>query len=141
VFIDDMVDRNGPVFFRCHVDETLHQPALEILDWMFDSAWSTVCLVEAPIVVCDALRNLKVLLASGSNHDPMVKDAQSFEGGTDATDTESTAISIGTVLSIHSDPPVDSNAIRGEAENDPVTVPIVPPALGESTRPSEGGQP
>jgi hypothetical protein len=88
-----------------------------------------------------ALRNLKVLLASASNHDPMVKEAQRFEGGTDATDTESTAISIGTVLSIHSDSPVGSNAIRGETEDDPVTSPIVPPALGESTRPPEGGQP
>jgi hypothetical protein len=38
VFIFKVIDRNGPVYFRRHVDETLHQPALEIPDWMFDSA-------------------------------------------------------------------------------------------------------
>jgi len=126
VFIDDMIDRNGPVYFRCRVDETLHQPALEIPDWMFDSAWSAVGSVDAPIVGWQARRSLKLLLAAASNDDPVMNEAQGFEGGTDATDTESKAISIGTIPSINSDPPVDSNAIGVEAKNDPVTVTIVP---------------
>jgi hypothetical protein len=116
VFIDEVIDRNGLVYFRCRVDETLHQPALEIPDWMFDSAWSTVCLIDSPIVGWEALRSLKLVLAAASSHDPVVKEAQGFEGGTDATDTESKTISIGTVPSINSDSPVGNNAIGVEAK-------------------------
>ena len=141
MFIDEVIDRNGPIYFRCHVDETLQQPALEIPDWMFDSAWSTVCVVDAPVVTCQALRNLKLLLAAASNPDPMVKDAQGFKGGADATDTEFETISIEAVPSNNSDSPVGNDAIRGEAKDDPVTVTIVPSALGESTQPAEGSQP
>jgi len=134
-----VIDRNGPVCFRCHVDETLHQAALEIPDWMFDSVWSTVSLVDSPIVGWEALRSLKLLLAAASNDDPLVKEAQSFEGGTDATDTESKTTPIGAVPSTNSDSPVGNNAIGDEAKDDPVIVTIVPPALGESTRPPEEG--
>ena len=109
---------------------------------MFDSAWSTVYPVDAPTVGWEALRSLKVLLASASNHDPVVKEAQGFEGGADATDTESKTISIGIVPAINADPAMGSNAIGGEAKDDPVTVTIVPPALGKPTRPPEqGGRP
>jgi hypothetical protein len=101
-----------------------------------------VCPVDAPAVGYEALRSLKVLLATASNHDRVVREAQGFEGGTDANDTESKTISIRTVPSINSDPPVGSNTIGVEAKGDPVTVTIVPPALGESTRPPEqGGRP
>jgi len=140
VFVDEMIERNGPVYYRCHVDETLDQAALELPDWMFDSLWSTECLVEAPIVEWQALRSLKLLLAA-SNHDPMVKEAEGFKGGADATDTDFKTISIGAVPSNDSDSPVGNDAIGGEAKDDPVTVTIVSSALGESTQPSEGGQP
>lgn len=103
VFIETVIDKNGPIYFRCHVDETLHQAAVEIPEWMFDSPWSRVCAVERPIVGWQALRNLKLLLASASNNDPVAKEAEGFEGGPDATDAESKTTSIGIVPSIHSD--------------------------------------
>jgi hypothetical protein len=28
-FIDELIDSNGPVYFRCHVEATLQQAALE----------------------------------------------------------------------------------------------------------------
>ena len=77
---------------------------------MFDSEWSTACAVETPIVGWQALRSLKVLLASASNNDQMVKEAHGV-GGHDATDAESKTISIGTVPSIDSDSSMDSNSI------------------------------
>jgi hypothetical protein len=140
VFIDDVIERNGAVYFRCHIDETLDQAALEIPDWMFDSLWRRVCSVDTPVVGWQALRNLKLLLAA-SNHDPIVKDAEGLKGGADATDTESKTISIGAVSSDNSDSPVGNDAIGGKAKDDPVTVTIVPSALGESMQPPEGGQP
>jgi hypothetical protein len=139
VFSDTLIDRNGPVYFRCHVDETLHHAALEIPDWMFDSTWSTASAVETPIVGWQALRNLKVLLASASNDDPMAKEAHGFEGGRDATDAESKTISIGTVPSIHPGSALENNAIGLETKNDPVAVTIVSPVLGKPTCPPEQG--
>jgi hypothetical protein len=75
VFIDERVEKHGRIMFRCHAEETRHWSALEIPDWMFDSAWGKVYPVDAPTVGCEALRSLKVLLAAASNHDPMVKEA------------------------------------------------------------------
>jgi hypothetical protein len=139
VFIEERVEKNGRVVFRCYVEETRQWSALEIPDWMFDSACSTLHEVDAPLVGCQALRNLKVLLAGASSHDPIVSEAQRFEGGADATDTESKTISIGIIPSITSDSPLDRTAIGGEAKDDPVTVTIVSSALGETTRPPEQG--
>ena len=139
VFIDTVIDKKGRVYFRCHVDETLHQAALEIPDWMFDSAWGTACAVETPIVGWQALRSLKVLLASASNNDQMVKEAHGLEGGHDATDAESKTISIGTVRSIDSDSSMDSSAIGLAAKNDSAAVTIVSPVSGKPTRPSQEG--
>jgi len=72
VFIDETIHRNGRVYFRCHADETLNQRAVEIPDWMFESTCSTIGAAATPVVSCDALRNLKALLASASGHDPVV---------------------------------------------------------------------
>ena len=70
VFVDDMIDRNGRVYFRCHVEETVHLRALEIPDWMLQETCSTTGLVEKPVVNCSALRNLKALLdGAPSSHD------------------------------------------------------------------------
>jgi len=97
VFIDDVIDRNGRVYFRCHVEETLHHRALEIPDWMLQETCSTTGLVETPVVNCSALRNLKALLDGASSHDLGLTEAQCFEGGADATDTGSKAVSMPTV--------------------------------------------
>jgi hypothetical protein len=35
VFIDEGVEKNGRVMFRCHVEETQQWTALEIPDWMW----------------------------------------------------------------------------------------------------------
>jgi hypothetical protein len=139
VFIDERREKHGRVTFRCHVEETQQWSALEIPEWMFDSACSTMCLVDPPAVVCEALRKLKVLLATASNHDPTVKEAQRIEGGVDATDTKSKTIAVGIVSSVNSDSSVDGSSIGGEAKDHPVTVTIVAPTLGEPTRPREQG--
>jgi hypothetical protein len=139
VFIDERVEKNGRIRCRCHVEETQQWSALEIPDWMFGSACSTMCLVDTPTVVYEALWKLKVLLAAASNHDPTVKEAQRIEGGVDATDTKSKTIAVGIVSSVNSDPSVDSSSIGGEAKDHPVTVTIVAPTLGEPTRPRKQG--
>src|SRR5215813_3080614 len=58
VFIDDVIDRNGCVYFRCHVEETVHLRGLEIPDWMLQETCSTTGLVETPVVNCSALRGV-----------------------------------------------------------------------------------
>jgi len=132
-----VIDRNGPVYFHCHIDETLDEAALAIPNWMFDSAWSTVYAVERPIVGWQALQNLKVLLVSASNNGQIVKEAHGFEGGPDATDAESKTISIGTVPSIHSDSSMDSNTIRLAENNDSAAVTIVSSLSRRPTSPRE----
>lgn len=87
MFIDDVIDRNGRVYFRCHVEETLHHRGLEIPDWMLRETCSTTGIVETPVVTYSALGDLKALLGGASSHDPGLTDAQCFEGGADATRT------------------------------------------------------
>jgi hypothetical protein len=137
VFIDTLIDKNGPVYFRCHVDETLQQAALEIHDWMFDSGVEHGVRSGKAIVGWQALRNLKVLLASASNNDQMVKEAHGLEGGPDATDAEPKRVSIGTVPPIHSDSSMDSDAIGLAAKHNSAAVTIVSPVLRKPTRSRE----
>jgi len=137
VFIDGGVEKNGRVIFRCRVEETQQWRALEIPDWMFGSVCSTMCVVETPRVACEALRKLKVLLAGASNHDPIVKEAQRFEGGVDETDTESETIAVGIVPTVNSHSSVDSSSMGREAKNHPVTVAIIATPSGKPTRPRE----
>ena len=137
MFIDGRVEKNGRVIVRCHVEETQQWRALEIPDWMFGSVCSTMCLVDRPTVVCEALRKLKALLAGASNHDPTVKEAQRFEGGVDETDTESKTIAVGIVPTVNSHPSVDSSSVGGEAKNHPVTVAIDATTLDEPMQPRE----
>ena len=96
-------------------------------------------LVDKPLVTCEALSRLKVLLAGASNDDPTVKEAQRFEGGVDASDTESKTTTVGIVPSVNSDPSLDSNPIGGETKDHPVTVTIVTATLAEPTRPPKQG--
>jgi hypothetical protein len=138
VFIDKRVEKSR-VVFRCYLEETQQWSALEIPEWMFDSACSTMRLVEVPVVGCEGLRSLKALLAGASNHDLTVKEAQRFEGGVDATDTESKTTAIGVVPSDNSDSSMGSSPIGGEAQDHPVTITTVAPAFGEPTRPREQG--
>jgi hypothetical protein len=125
--------------FRCHVEETQQWSALEIPNWMFDAGCNTMFLEDKPLVTCGALSRLKVLLARASNDDPTVTEAQRFEGGVDASDTESKTTTVGIVPSVHSDPSLDSNPIGGEAKNHPVTGTIVTPTMAEPTRPPKQG--
>jgi DDE domain len=76
VYIDDVVDRNGRVFVRCHVEETLSHRGLEIPDWMLQESCGTTGIAETPVVGCGALRDLKALLDGASSHDPGLIDAQ-----------------------------------------------------------------
>jgi hypothetical protein len=140
VSVDETIEKNGHVFFRCHVEETLHHRALEIPAWMFDSACRTMLPVDIPTVNWDALRNLKVLL-SASSHDPIVKEAQRFEGGADAKETDSKIDPDGTVSSDNENPHVGSNALESATNDDRVDVAIAAPALGKRLQRTPGGQP
>ena len=55
---------------------------------MFDAGCNRMLLVDKPVVTCEAVSKLKVLLAGASNDDPIVKEAQRFEGGVDASETK-----------------------------------------------------
>jgi hypothetical protein len=95
--------------FRCYVEETQQWSALEIPEWMFDAGCNRMLLVDKPRVTCEAMSKLKVLLAGASNDDPIVKEAQRFEGGVDASETKFKTTTVGIVSSVNSDPSLDSN--------------------------------
>ena len=106
--------------FRCHVEEKQQFSALEIPEWMFDAGCNRMLLVDKPLVICEAMSKLKVLLAGASNDDPIVKEAQRFEGGVDASETKFKTTTVGIVPSVNSDPLLDSNPVGGEAKDHPV---------------------
>ena len=135
--VDETIEKNGRVFFRCHVEETLHHRALEIPAWMFGSACQAMSLADIPAVNCEALHEVKVLL-SASSHDSIVKEAERFEGGAHAKETESTTDTDGAVSSDNENPHRGSDARECATNDDPLDVAIAAPALGKSTAP--GGQ-
>jgi hypothetical protein len=137
--VDETIEKNGCVLFRCHVEETLQERALEIPAWMFDSACRTMSLAKIPAVNCKALHELKVLL-SASSDDSMVKEAQRFEGGADAKETGSKINTDGTVSSDNENPHVGRNAPEGATNDDPLDVAIAPPVLGKRAQRTPGGQ-
>jgi hypothetical protein len=141
VFIDDVIDRNGSVYFRCHVEETLHHRALEIPEWMLQETCGATGLVETPVVNGSALGNLKALLDGASSHDLGLTEAQCFEGGADATDTGSKAVSMPTVSATNRDTDVCNDATGSKAEDDRAHVAFAPPTLGTAMRkPGQGGR-
>ena len=106
---------------------------------MFDAGCNRMLLVDKPVVTCKALSELKVLLAGASNDDPVVKEAQRFEGGVDASETKFKTTTVGIVPSVNSDPSLDRNPVGGEAKNHPVAVTIVTPTVAEPPRPPKPG--
>jgi hypothetical protein len=137
--VDDTIEKNGRVFFRCHVEETLHQRALEIPAWMFDAVCRTMLPADVPAVNSEALWSLKTLL-SASSHDPIVKEAERLEGGADAKETESKTDTDGTVSSDNENSHAGSNAPEGATNDDRLDVAIAAPALGERAQRTPGGQ-
>jgi hypothetical protein len=74
--------RNGPLIFRCRVDDDRGFPVLEIPEWMFDA--SVCCGMELGnriAVGCEALRELQALLAEA-------QQSSWVPGGTDAEAAE-----------------------------------------------------
>jgi hypothetical protein len=141
VFVDDVVDRNGRIYFRCHVEETLQQMALEIPDWMFAETCCAIGTVDTPVVSCTALRDLKELLEGASSHDPDLTEAQCFGGSADATDTGSKALSTRTVSANHTDTDVCNDVAGSEAEDNRTHLAFAPPTLGTPMRkPGQGGR-
>jgi hypothetical protein len=49
VFIDERLEKNSLVVFRCHVEETQQWIALEIPDSMFDVGCSRMFLADKPV--------------------------------------------------------------------------------------------
>jgi len=140
VSIDERVEKNGHVSYRCHVEETIHKSPLEIPDWMFDAAYSRMCRADKAAVCWQALGKLKELLASASRTDQVIEEAQRLEGGADAKDTGSKTRSVGIVSSVSQEAHVGRVACGGKAKDDKVAVAIAAPSLGKA-RPalSEGG--
>jgi hypothetical protein len=139
VSVDEKIEKYGRVFFRCHVEETLHHRALEIPAWMFDSACHAMSLADIPAVNCQALHKVKLLL-SGSSHDSIVEEARRFEGGADAKKTLSKIDTDGTVSSDNENPDVGGDAPEGATNDDPLDVEIAAPALGKRLQRTPGGQ-
>jgi hypothetical protein len=136
VSVVETIEKNGLKIFRCHVDETVHQRALEIPAWMFDRACRNMSTAEVPAVSYEALHNVKTLL-SVSSHDWIVKEAER-EGGAHAKETASTTDTDGPVSSGNENPHVVSDAPKGATNDDPLDVAIAAPAQGHST--PAGGQ-
>ena len=64
VSIYQVVDRSGHVVMRCGDDQAARPRRLEVPQWMFDAATClTLQMVSTPIVECEALLELKSLLA------------------------------------------------------------------------------
>ena len=138
--VDETIEKNGRAFFRCHVEETVHERALEIPAWMFDSACQAMSLADMPAVSCAALHEVKILL-SASSHDSIVKEAQRLEGGADGKETWSKIDTDGTVSSDNEKPDVGSDALEGATNDDPLDVAIAAPAPGKRLQHTPGGQP
>src|SRR5262249_2035807 len=98
-------------------------------------------LVETPVVNGSALGNLKVLLDAASSHDLSLTEAQCFEGGADATDTGSKAVSMPTVSATDRETDVRNDATGSKAEDDRTHVAFAPPTLATAMRkPGVGGE-
>ena len=142
VFIDASIERNGRLFFYCHVEETLGKRAVEIPAWMFDSSWEQIRLRDlndTPAVGCEALKNLKLLLATASSGDHLVQEAQRLEGGADAKTAKSTTISAGIVSTANPDIDLAHHGSGGEGANDASTVSLASPLLETSKETASSG--
>lgn len=65
VRIYQVVDRNGQVWMRCGDDQVEGLRRLEVPQWMFESAaCGALRMAGTPVVDCEALLDLKALLAS-----------------------------------------------------------------------------
>jgi hypothetical protein len=138
----ECIESNRETLFHWHVEETQGKSVLKIPSWMFDSSWEHIRLRDTPAVGCEALRNLKRVLASAPSRDQIVKEAQRFEGGADATITKSKTISVGTVSTANQNANLARNGSGGEGKDDTVAVPIAPPVSGRQEWPGfNGGQP
>jgi hypothetical protein len=107
---------------------------------MFDSACHAMSLADVPVVNCDALHEIKVLL-SASSHDSIVKEAQRCEGGADAKEPRSKTDTDRTVSSDNENAHVGSDAPKGATSDDPFDVAIAAPAPGKRLQHTPGGQP
>jgi hypothetical protein len=135
VFIDASIERNGRLFFYCHVEETLGKSAVEIPAWMFDSSWEQIRLrdlSDTPAVGCEALKNLKLLLATASSGGHLLKETQRSDGGADAKTAKSTTISAGIVSTANPDADLAHHGSGGEGANDASAVSPASPLLETS---------
>ena len=74
--------RNGPVMFRCRIDDDRGFPILEIPQWMFDARLCCGMELESGIAVgWEALRDLRTLLAEAQQPSwiPGGADAEAVE--------------------------------------------------------------
>jgi len=135
VFIDASIERNGRLFFYCHVEETLGKRTVEIPAWMFDSSWEQIRLRDlndTPAVGCEALKNLKLLLATSSSGGHLLREAQRLEGGADAKTAKSTTISAGVVSTANPDTDLAHHGSGSEGANDASAVSLASPLLETS---------
>jgi hypothetical protein len=142
VFIDASIERNGRLFFYCHVEETLTKSAVEIPAWMFDSSWEQIRLRDlndTPAVGCEALKNLKSVLATASSGDHLVKEAQRWEGGADAKTAKSTTISARIVSTANPDTDLAHHGSGSKGANDASTVSFASPLLETSKETDSSG--
>jgi len=77
VWIYQIVDRNGQVSMRCGDDQVEGLRRLEVPQWMFESAaCGALRMAGTPVVDCEALLDLKALLASAVERGSAVEQAE-----------------------------------------------------------------
>jgi hypothetical protein len=125
VRIFNTVEKNGEIVLRCALDPLETARVSEVPLWMFDPvACCHVTSAISPVVTCEALRDLKRLLADTSlaaqanmvqaEHHPLL-----LTGGADATrDEPTTGRSTRPVSSLPEDTAVDALAAGGTAADD-----------------------
>jgi hypothetical protein len=125
VQVEAVRNRNGPVVFRCRVDDGGGFPALEIPTWMFDERACFGMELKISIAVrCGALRNVRALLAEA-------QPSSWIPGGTDEEAVETGRRSARFIPDTYPDPGVvegtkpedrdstDANAARTRREVSP----------------------
>ncbi len=140
--IFNTVEKNGEIVLHCALDPLETARVSEVPPWMFDpAACCDVTSAISPVVTCEALRDLKRLLADTSlsvqanmiqaQHHPLL-----LAGGSDATrDNPTTWRSTRPVSSLPEDTAVDDPAAGGTAADDALAGAIAAATPTRAVRP------
>jgi len=145
VLIVSAVTKNDHAVYRCALEQADFSRTLEVPQWMFEAA--TCCRIMSsttPAVSCQALRDLRELLARHPNAPAMLKaeHLSSFDLGGACASTESSALvrSAGTVSFAANGAAVDGLAERSAATNNGTAGATDVPVLARSSSARAGAR-